>query len=60
MHSPEHALQQLHLDQRLQEARQNFDRINNKFLLFVKENPGTCLLGAIAVGFFIGRIAARS
>jgi hypothetical protein len=26
---------------------------------FIRANPGTCLLGAVAVGFIIGRIASR-
>jgi ElaB/YqjD/DUF883 family membrane-anchored ribosome-binding protein len=26
---------------------------------FIRENPGTCLLGALAVGFVVGRLASR-
>ncbi len=29
---------------------------NQRALQFIKERPGTCLLGAIAAGFVIGRI----
>jgi hypothetical protein len=30
--------------------------VNRKVLQFVKERPGTCLIGAVAVGFLIGRL----
>ena len=26
---------------------------------YIKENPGKCLVGAIAVGFLVGKIARR-
>ena len=27
---------------------------------YIKENPGQCLLGALALGFLIGKIARRA
>ncbi|MBZ4335569.1 hypothetical protein NR800_14935 [Corallococcus interemptor] len=43
----------------MDEARQNLVDLNNQVVGFIKANPGTCLLGAIAVGFIVGRIASR-
>ncbi|MBX5481156.1 MAG: hypothetical protein IRZ16_04800 [Myxococcaceae bacterium] len=40
-------------------ARQNLSELNRKVTTFIRENPGTCLLGALAVGFIIGKIASR-
>jgi ElaB/YqjD/DUF883 family membrane-anchored ribosome-binding protein len=43
----------------IDEARQNLVDLNNRAVAFIKANPGTCLLGAVAVGFLIGKLAAR-
>lgn len=43
----------------LQEARKNLTDLNAKTVKFIREHPGTCLLGALAVGFVVGRIASR-
>jgi hypothetical protein len=48
------------LNQKLAEARDGLDHLNSRALAFIKERPGTCLLGAIAIGFIIGRLAARA
>jgi hypothetical protein len=31
----------------------------HKVAVFVRENPGTALLGALAVGFVVGKLASR-
>lgn len=41
------------------QARENFDQLNRRVTTFIKENPTTCLLGALAVGFLVGKIASR-
>jgi ElaB/YqjD/DUF883 family membrane-anchored ribosome-binding protein len=41
------------------EAKQQLDAINLRVKAFVKENPGTALLGAIAVGFVVGRLVSK-
>jgi hypothetical protein len=41
------------------EARENLLEMNRQVVGFIKENPGTCLLGALAVGFIVGKIASR-
>ena len=43
----------------IQEARRKLTGLNEQAVDYIKENPGKCLLGAIAVGFIIGRIARR-
>ncbi|QRK07857.1 hypothetical protein F0U60_36050 [Archangium minus] len=43
----------------LEDARRNLEDMNNRVVSFIRANPGTCLLGAVAVGFIVGRIASR-
>jgi len=43
----------------LEEARRNLEDMNTRVVSFVRANPGTCLLGAVAVGFIVGRLASR-
>ena len=43
----------------IDEARRNLEDLNHRAVSFIRANPGTCLLGAIAVGFIVGRIASR-
>ncbi len=43
----------------LEEARRNLEDLNTRVVSFVRANPGTCLLGAVALGFIVGRIASR-
>lgn len=43
----------------IDEARRNLEDLNTRAVSFIRANPGTCLLGAIAVGFIVGRIASR-
>ena len=40
-------------------ARENLTELNRKVSTFIRENPGTCLLGALALGFVVGKIASR-
>lgn len=43
----------------IDQARQNLSQLNVRVTSFIKENPGTCLLGALAIGFVVGKIASR-
>jgi ElaB/YqjD/DUF883 family membrane-anchored ribosome-binding protein len=43
----------------IEEARRNLVDMNTRVVSFIRANPGTCLLGAVAVGFLIGKIASR-
>lgn len=47
------------LGPRLEEAKQQLESLNLKVKTFVKENPGTALLGALAVGFVVGRLVSK-
>lgn len=43
----------------LREASRRLDALNEDVSDYVKENPGKCLLGALAVGVLIGKLASR-
>jgi ElaB/YqjD/DUF883 family membrane-anchored ribosome-binding protein len=43
----------------IEEARRRFSSLNESATDYIKENPGKCLVGAIAVGYLIGKIASR-
>jgi ElaB/YqjD/DUF883 family membrane-anchored ribosome-binding protein len=43
----------------IEEARRNLADLNQRVITYVRQNPGTCLLGAIAVGFVVGKLASR-
>lgn len=44
----------------IEDAKRRLSSLNDKVIDFIKENPGTCLLGAVALGFLIGKIARRA
>lgn len=44
---------------KLKDAAAQLETVNERVKSFIKENPGTCLLGALAVGFVVGRLASR-
>jgi ElaB/YqjD/DUF883 family membrane-anchored ribosome-binding protein len=43
----------------IENAKQKLSSMNETVTSYIKENPGKCVLGAIAVGFLIGKIARR-
>lgn len=43
----------------IDQARQNLEDLNTRVTTFIRQNPGTCLLGALAFGFIVGKIASR-
>lgn len=43
----------------IDQARQNIADLDKRVSAFIRERPGTCLLGAIGIGFLIGRMASR-
>ena len=47
------------LGTQLEEARRNLQDLNDRITEFVRQRPGVCLLGALAFGFVVGRIASR-
>ncbi len=42
-----------------QQARASLGDLNTRVTTFIRERPGTCLIGALAVGYVIGKLAAR-
>ena len=44
---------------KIEEAQEQLLAFNERVKGFIKENPGTMLLGAAALGFVIGRLASR-
>jgi hypothetical protein len=51
---------QQRLAPQLDEARRNLSDLNQRAMSFIRERPGTCLLGALAFGFLVGKIAKAS
>ena len=47
------------LPEQLEEARRNLSQLNTRAVTFIRQNPGACLVGAVAVGFLIGKLASR-
>ncbi len=44
---------------KIEEAQEQLMALNERVKGFIKANPGTTLLGAVALGFVIGRLASR-
>lgn len=43
----------------LDKARSDLADLNRRTAEFIRENPGTCLIGALALGFIVGKIVSR-
>jgi hypothetical protein len=43
----------------IREAKRRLSELNEQATDFIKANPGKCLLGALAAGYIIGKIASR-
>ena len=43
----------------IEEARRRMESLNTSAIAYIKENPAKCLIGAIAAGYIIGKIAGR-
>ncbi len=43
----------------MEHARVVLDDFNERAKAFIRERPGTAILGAIAVGYLIGKLASR-
>ena len=43
----------------IENAKQRLSSLNDSMTDYIKENPGKCLVGALAVGYLIGKIASR-
>lgn len=43
----------------IEDAKRRISSLNGTVTGYIKENPGKCLLGAVALGYVIGKIARR-
>jgi len=43
----------------IEQAKRRLSELNSQASGYIKENPGKCVLGALAVGYIIGKIASR-
>ncbi len=43
----------------IEDAKRKLSSFGDSVTTYVKENPGRCVVGAIAVGYLIGRLARR-
>lgn len=43
----------------IEEATRGLGDFNARIVGFIRERPGACLLGALAFGFIVGKIASR-
>lgn len=47
------------LDARLEEAQRKLLRLDEQVQDFIRTRPVACMLGALALGYVVGKIAAR-
>lgn len=47
------------LGPQMEEAQRRLEELNQRATAFIKEHPGACLLGALAAGYLVARIARR-
>ncbi len=47
------------LGPKIEVAKRGLSDLNTRIKAFVRERPGVCLFGALALGFVVGRIASR-
>lgn len=45
------------LDSKLKQAKQQVGRISGRITRLIQDRPATCLLGALALGYFVARVA---
>ena len=42
---------------KIEEAKQQFGRMNGRITSFIQDHPAACLLGAVALGYLVARLA---
>ena len=43
----------------IEQAKQQLGQLNGRITTFIKEHPAACLLGAVALGYLVARVARR-
>jgi hypothetical protein len=41
----------------IEDAKRRLDRLNGEVTGFIKDHPAACLLGAVALGYLVARVA---
>jgi hypothetical protein len=44
---------------KIEEVKQQVGRLNGRLTTFIQDHPAACLLGAVAVGYLVARLARR-
>jgi hypothetical protein len=44
---------------KIEEAKQKLGQINGRVTSFIQDHPAACLLGALALGYLVARLARR-
>ena len=48
-----------HVRPQLEEARKQLGRLDRRARSFIDEHPAVCLVGALALGYLVARVARR-
>ncbi len=43
----------------IEQAKQQLGQLNGRITTFIKDHPAACLLGAVALGYLVARVARR-
>ncbi len=43
----------------IQQAKQQLGQLNGRITTFIKQHPAACLLGVVALGYLVARVARR-
>ncbi len=44
----------------VEQARMLFEDLNDRLTTFIRERPGAALVGAVALGYVVGKIASKA
>lgn len=47
------------IEQTYGDTRARLEEFNERAADFIRENPGICIVGAVAAGYLVGRLASR-
>ena len=47
------------LEQTYDDTRARIEEFNEQAVHFIRENPAICIVGALAAGYLVGRLASR-
>lgn len=47
------------LNARLRQAEEMLTDLNDRAMTFIREHPGVCIAGALALGYLVGRAASK-